>query len=167
MSEETVVPHSANKRNILRLREGGGKVLSFQAPLWRGDRRLKVQRRVLIFFFLWRDTEPGPFIDILYEPDNHADGKFLFVLGTALYLLPIRHDPFPADQTLLNFYVTVPTNVISITDGQIYRESELFYLGGRPAINVGLSVSRVGGNAQTKAMKQVAGRLRLDLAQYR
>ena len=61
----------------------------------------------------------------------------------------------------------IPTNVISITDGQIYLESDLFYGGVRPAINVGLSVSRVGGNAQTKAMKQVAGMLRLSLAQYR
>ncbi len=61
----------------------------------------------------------------------------------------------------------IPTNVISITDGQIYLENDLFYAGTRPAINVGLSVSRVGGNAQEKAMKQVAGRLRLDLAQYR
>ncbi|WP_132083246.1 F0F1 ATP synthase subunit alpha [Anaerospora hongkongensis] len=61
----------------------------------------------------------------------------------------------------------IPTNVISITDGQIFLESELFYSGIRPAINVGLSVSRVGGSAQIKAMKQVAGRLRLDLAQYR
>lgn len=61
----------------------------------------------------------------------------------------------------------IPTNVISITDGQIFLESELFYAGVRPAINVGLSVSRVGGSAQVKAMKQVAGRLRLDLAQYR
>lgn len=61
----------------------------------------------------------------------------------------------------------IPTNVISITDGQIYLESDLFYSGIRPAINVGLSVSRVGGAAQIKAMKQVAGRLRLELAQYR
>lgn len=61
----------------------------------------------------------------------------------------------------------IPTNIISITDGQIYLEADLFYAGIRPAINVGLSVSRVGGNAQIKAMKQVAGRLRLDLAQYR
>ncbi len=61
----------------------------------------------------------------------------------------------------------IPTNVISITDGQIFLESGLFYSGVRPAINVGISVSRVGGNAQIKAMKQVAGRLRLDLAQYR
>lgn len=61
----------------------------------------------------------------------------------------------------------IPTNVISITDGQIYLESDLFYQGIRPAVNVGLSVSRVGGSAQFKAMRQVAGRLRLDLAQYR
>ncbi|NWG75552.1 MAG: F0F1 ATP synthase subunit alpha [Rubrivivax sp.] len=61
----------------------------------------------------------------------------------------------------------IPTNVISITDGQIYLETDLFYSGVRPAISVGLSVSRVGGNAQIKAMKQVAGSLRLDLAQYR
>ncbi len=61
----------------------------------------------------------------------------------------------------------IPTNVISITDGQIYLEPDLFYAGVRPAINVGISVSRVGGNAQIKAMKKVAGRLRLDLAQYR
>ncbi|GBD93045.1 ATP synthase subunit alpha [bacterium BMS3Abin05] len=61
----------------------------------------------------------------------------------------------------------IPTNVISITDGQIYLETDLFYSGFRPAINAGLSVSRVGGNAQIKAMKQVAGSLRLDLAQFR
>lgn len=61
----------------------------------------------------------------------------------------------------------IPTNVISITDGQIFLESELFYAGQRPAVNAGISVSRVGGNAQTKAMKQVAGTLRIELAQYR
>jgi F-type H+/Na+-transporting ATPase subunit alpha len=61
----------------------------------------------------------------------------------------------------------IPTNVISITDGQIFLETDLFYSGVRPAINVGTSVSRVGGNAQTQAMKKVAGRLRLDLSQYR
>ena len=61
----------------------------------------------------------------------------------------------------------IPTNVISITDGQIFLETDLFFSGVRPAINVGISVSRVGGNAQTKAMKRVAGRMKLDLAQYR
>ncbi len=66
-----------------------------------------------------------------------------------------------------DFSAYIPTNVISITDGQIYLESDLFYAGIRPAVNAGLSVSRVGGNAQNKAMKKVAGSLRLDLAQYR
>ncbi|MDX6550964.1 MAG: F-type H+/Na+-transporting ATPase subunit alpha, partial [Gaiellales bacterium] len=61
----------------------------------------------------------------------------------------------------------IPTNVISITDGQIFLQSDLFYSGVRPAINAGISVSRVGGNAQRKAMRKVAGRLRLDLASYR
>src|SRR5205085_2152293 len=61
----------------------------------------------------------------------------------------------------------IPTNVISITDGQIYLESDLFNAGIRPALNVGISVSRVGGAAQTRAMRQVAGKLRLDLAQFR
>ncbi len=66
-----------------------------------------------------------------------------------------------------DFSAYIPTNVISITDGQIYLENDLFYAGVRPAINAGLSVSRVGGNAQTKAMKKVGGTLRLTLAQYR
>ncbi len=74
----------------------------------------------------------------------------------------------PIIETLLgDVSAYVPTNVISITDGQIYLEPELFYAGTRPAINVGISVSRVGGDAQTKAMKKVAGGLRLDLAQFR
>jgi F-type H+-transporting ATPase subunit alpha len=74
----------------------------------------------------------------------------------------------PIIETLLgDVSAYVPTNVISITDGQIYLEGNLFYAGIRPAVNVGLSVSRVGGDAQTKAMKQVAGRLRLDMAAFR
>lgn len=74
----------------------------------------------------------------------------------------------PFIETLANdISAYIPTNVISITDGQIFLESDLFNAGVRPAINVGTSVSRVGGSAQTKAMKQVAGRLKLDLAQYR
>ncbi len=74
----------------------------------------------------------------------------------------------PVIETLLgDVSAYVPTNVISITDGQIYLEPELFYAGQRPAMNVGISVSRVGGDAQTRAMKKVAGGLRLDLAQFR
>jgi F-type H+-transporting ATPase subunit alpha len=74
----------------------------------------------------------------------------------------------PIIETLLgDVSAYVPTNVISITDGQIYLENNLFYAGIRPAVNVGISVSRVGGDAQTRAMKQVAGRLRLDMASFR
>jgi F-type H+-transporting ATPase subunit alpha len=74
----------------------------------------------------------------------------------------------PIIETLLgDVSAYIPTNVISITDGQIYLEGDLFYAGIRPAVNVGISVSRVGGDAQTKAMRQVAGRLRLDMAAYR
>jgi F-type H+-transporting ATPase subunit alpha len=74
----------------------------------------------------------------------------------------------PVIETLENdVSAYIPTNVISITDGQIFLETDLFNAGMRPAVNVGISVSRVGGSAQTKAMKQVAGKLKLDLAQYR
>jgi F-type H+-transporting ATPase subunit alpha len=74
----------------------------------------------------------------------------------------------PIIETLLgDVSAYIPTNVISITDGQIYLESNLFNAGIRPAVNVGISVSRVGGDAQSRAMKQVAGRLRLDMASYR
>ena len=93
-----------------------------------------------------------------------AEGyKALPVAGTGGSLTAL-----PIIETLLgDVSAYIPTNVISITDGQIYLESNLFYAGIRPAINVGLSVSRVGGDAQTKAMKQVAGRLRLDMASFR
>ena len=74
----------------------------------------------------------------------------------------------PIIETLLgDVSAYVPTNVISITDGQLYLESDLFYAGIRPAVNIGISVSRVGGDAQTKAMKQVAGQLKGDMAAFR
>ena len=85
--------------------------------------------------------------------DDHGGGSL-----TALPLIETQANDVSA---------YIPTNVISITDGQIFLESDLFYSGVRPAINVGISVSRVGGNAQTKAMKKVAGKLKLDLSQYR
>lgn len=94
------------------------------------------------------------------NPDNYIVVK-LAGSGGSLTALPII-------ETLLgDVSAYVPTNVISITDGQIYLENNLFYAGIRPAVNVGLSVSRVGGDAQTRAMKQVAGRLRLDMASFR
>jgi F-type H+-transporting ATPase subunit alpha len=95
--------------------------------------------------------------------DNADDYKILKVKGTGGSLTAL-----PIIETLLgDVSAYVPTNVISITDGQIYLETNLFNAGIRPAVNVGISVSRVGGDAQTKAMKQVAGRLRLDMASYR
>ena len=94
---------------------------------------------------------------------NADDHKIAKVRGTGGSLTAL-----PIIETLLgDVSAYVPTNVISITDGQIYLESNLFNAGIRPAVNVGISVSRVGGDAQTKAMKQVAGRLRLDMAAYR
>ncbi|HEX5809769.1 MAG TPA: F0F1 ATP synthase subunit alpha, partial [Anaerolineales bacterium] len=94
------------------------------------------------------------------SPDDH---KIVKVQGTGGSLTAL-----PLIETLLgDVSAYVPTNVISITDGQIYLETNLFNAGIRPAVNVGISVSRVGGDAQTKAMKQVAGRLRLDMASYR
>jgi F-type H+/Na+-transporting ATPase subunit alpha len=94
---------------------------------------------------------------------NPDDFKLVKVKGTGGSLTAL-----PIIETLLgDVSAYIPTNVISITDGQIYLESNLFNAGIRPAVNVGISVSRVGGDAQTKAMKQVAGRLRLDMAAYR
>lgn len=101
--------------------------------------------------------------EALEGKENSADYKITKVKGTGGSLTAL-----PIIETLLgDVSAYIPTNVISITDGQIYLESNLFYAGIRPAINVGLSVSRVGGDAQTKAMKQVASRLRLDMASFR
>ena len=90
-----------------------------------------------------------------------VDNRTIFAPGGSLTALPI------IETQAGDVSAYIPTNVISITDGQIFLESDLFFSGVRPAVNVGISVSRVGGSAQTKAMKGVAGRLRLDLAQYR
>jgi F-type H+-transporting ATPase subunit alpha len=90
-----------------------------------------------------------------------VDGKIILKPGGSLTALPI------IETQAGDVSAYIPTNVISITDGQIFLEADLFFAGVRPAINVGISVSRVGGSAQVKAMRQVAGRLRLDLAQYR
>ena len=95
--------------------------------------------------------------------DNADDYKLVKVQGTGGSLTAL-----PIIETLLgDVSAYIPTNVISITDGQIYLENDLFFAGIRPAVNAGLSVSRVGGDAQTKAMRQVAGGLRLDMAAFR
>ena len=95
------------------------------------------------------------------ENPSVVDGKNILKPGGSLTALPI------IETQAGDVSAYIPTNVISITDGQIFLESDLFYSGVRPAVNVGISVSRVGGSAQIKAMKAVAGRLRIDLAQYR
>ncbi len=101
--------------------------------------------------------------EALKAMENAGDYKIVKVRGSGGSLTAL-----PIIETLLgDVSAYIPTNVISITDGQIYLESNLFYAGIRPAVNVGISVSRVGGDAQTKAMKQVAGRLRLDMAAFR
>jgi F-type H+-transporting ATPase subunit alpha len=97
----------------------------------------------------------------LREDDGIVDGRTILKPGGSMTALPI------IETQAGDVSAYIPTNVISITDGQIFLESDLFNAGVRPAVNVGISVSRVGGSAQTKAMKSVAGRLRLDLAQYR
>src|SRR4051812_46570907 len=97
----------------------------------------------------------------LSEDPKVVDGVNILKPGGSLTALPI------IETQAGDVSAYIPTNVISITDGQIFREADLFYAGVRPAVNVGISVSRVGGSAQVKAMRSVAGRLRLDLAQYR
>ncbi|HZJ00927.1 MAG TPA: F0F1 ATP synthase subunit alpha [Gemmatimonadaceae bacterium] len=97
----------------------------------------------------------------LREDNEVVDGKTILKPGGSLTALPV------IETQAGDVSAYIPTNVISITDGQIFLEADLFYSGVRPAVNVGISVSRVGGSAQVKAMKTVAGRLRLDLAQYR
>jgi F-type H+-transporting ATPase subunit alpha len=107
----------------------------------------------------------GPLAKADAEQDmaKGVEGKIVKVKGTGGSLTAL-----PIIETLLgDVSAYVPTNVISITDGQIYLENDLFYSGIRPAINAGISVSRVGGDAQLKAMKQVAGQLRLDMAAFR
>ncbi|MDE3171726.1 MAG: F0F1 ATP synthase subunit alpha [Gemmatimonadota bacterium] len=97
----------------------------------------------------------------LREDEGVVDGRTILKPGGSLTALPI------IETQAGDVSAYIPTNVISITDGQIFLEADLFFAGVRPAINVGISVSRVGGSAQIKAMKSVAGRLRLDLAQFR
>jgi F-type H+-transporting ATPase subunit alpha len=97
----------------------------------------------------------------LSEDQSVVDGTNILKPGGSLTALPI------IETQAGDVSAYIPTNVISITDGQIFLEADLFFAGVRPAVNVGISVSRVGGSAQVKAMRSVAGRLRLDLAQYR
>jgi F-type H+-transporting ATPase subunit alpha len=101
--------------------------------------------------------------EAIQKMDNPENFKAVKIQGSGGSLTAL-----PIIETLLgDVSAYIPTNVISITDGQIYLESDLFFAGIRPAVNAGLSVSRVGGDAQTRAMRQVAGGLRLDMAAFR
>jgi F-type H+/Na+-transporting ATPase subunit alpha len=104
-----------------------------------------------------REAYPG---DVFYLHSRLLERAAKLEKGGSLTALPL------IETQANDVSAYIPTNVISITDGQIFLESDLFYAGIRPALNVGISVSRVGGNAQTRAMRQVAGRLKLDLAQF-
>jgi F-type H+-transporting ATPase subunit alpha len=136
------------------------------------------------YFVVKKGTEPKPGdlnfrgVDGKIHIGEHAQGDAKKALEARddKADLEIKRDPWSGGSlTALPIIETqagdvsayIPTNVISITDGQIFLESDLFYSGVRPAINVGISVSRVGGNAQIKAMKKYAGTLRLELAQFR
>jgi F-type H+-transporting ATPase subunit alpha len=104
-----------------------------------------------------REAYPG---DVFYLHSRLLERAAKLEKGGSLTALPM------IETQANDVSAYIPTNVISITDGQIFLEPDLFYAGVRPALNVGISVSRVGGNAQTRAMRQVAGRLKLDLAQF-
>jgi F-type H+-transporting ATPase subunit alpha len=104
-----------------------------------------------------REAYPG---DVFYLHSRLLERAAKLERGGSLTALPV------IETQANDVSAYIPTNVISITDGQIFLESDLFYAGIRPALNVGISVSRVGGNAQTRAMRQVAGKLKLDMAQF-
>jgi len=148
------------------------------------SRLLERAARLADKFVLVKKSYAGPLADISASVDGQVyDGPLAFhEAEQARQAMPAPDEykslkvhgsggsltALPIIETLLgDVSAYVPTNVISITDGQIYLENNLFYAGIRPAVNVGLSVSRVGGDAQTRAMKQVAGRLRLDMASFR
>ena len=148
------------------------------------SRLLERAARLADKFVLVKKSYAGPLADISASVDGQIyDGPLAFrEAEQARQAMPAPDEykslkvrgsggsltALPIIETLLgDVSAYVPTNVISITDGQIYLENNLFYAGIRPAVNVGLSVSRVGGDAQTRAMKQVAGRLRLDMASFR
>ena len=154
---------------VLHVQRGQADALRVRRPLQAGRRvppavaraassagpRSVSRRRVLSPLAVCSSARPS------CANDAVVDGKNILKPGGSLTALPI------IETQAGDVSAYIPTNVISITDGQIFLETDLFYAGVRPAVNVGISVSRVGGSAQIKAMKEVAGRLRLDLAQYR
>ncbi len=141
-----------------RLLERAAKLAPEYVVVPKGQEATRPADRTKIYF--GRDSKPNAEAAAKKMGDGY-EAKKLADSGGSLTALPI------IETQAGDVSAYIPTNVISITDGQIFLETDLFYSGVRPAINVGISVSRVGGNAQIKAMKQVAGTLRLDLAQFR
>ena len=156
-------PKRGEKHPFIDLAQAGADPEMFPYPVWSRLMRetLRTRQRELLERSPGREAYPG---DVFYlhsrllERSAHLSEERGGGSMTALPIIETQAGDVSA---------YIPTNVISITDGQIYLESNLFFSGQRPAVNVGLSVSRVGGAAQTKAMKQSAGSLRIDLAQFR
>src|SRR5947208_638477 len=146
---ERTAPGVVDRQPVREPVQTGLKAIDAMIPIGRGQRELVIG-----------DRQTGK-TAVALDTIINQKGKGLICIYVA-----IGQKKSTAAQ-VVDVSAYMPTNVISITDGQIYLESDLFYSGVRPAVNVGLSVSRVGGNAQIKAMKQVAGTLRIDLAQYR
>ena len=142
------------------LRDSGRHALVIYDDLWKHAVAYR-QVSLLLRRPPGREAFPGDIFNLHSRLLERAAKLSDAVGGGSLTALPI------VETQAGDYSAYIPTNVISITDGQIYLESDLFYSGVRPAVHVGLSVSRVGGNAQIKAMKKVAGMLRLELAQYR
>jgi F-type H+-transporting ATPase subunit alpha len=142
------------------IRDSGGHVVVIYDDLWKHATAYR-QVSLLLRRPPGREAFPGDIFNLHSRLLERAAKLSDELGGGSLTALPI------VETQAGDYSAYIPTNVISITDGQIYLESDLFYSGVRPAVHVGLSVSRVGGNAQIKAMKKVAGMLRLELAQYR
>src|SRR5438874_11507 len=147
---ERFAPGVVDRRSVKEPLQTGLKAIDAMIPIGRGQRELIIGDRGT------GKTAIG--IDTIINQKGQDVFCFYVAIGQKRSIIATQ---------LGDVSAYIPTNVISITDGQIYLESDLFYGGIRPAVNVGLSVSRVGGSAQVRAMRQVAGKLRLDLAQYR
>src|SRR5205814_2012094 len=157
---ERLAPGVVDRSPVKEPLQTGLKAIDGMIPIGRGQRELIIGDRQTGKTAIALDT-------IINNKDKDLVCIYVAVgqrMATVVQVAELLEEHGAMDNTII---VAAPANVISITDGQIFLESDLFYKGVRPAINVGISVSRVGGNAQTKAMKKVAGKLRLDLSQYR
>src|SRR3989475_598654 len=172
---ERYAPGVVDRRSVKEPIQTGLKAIDAMIPIGRGQRELIIGDRGTGKTAIGVDTiinQKGEDVFCFYVAIGQKRSTVAQVVrvledaGAMAYTtIVVASASEPAPLGDVSAYI--PTNVISITDGQIYLESDLFYGGVRPAVNVGLSVSRVGGSAQVRAMRQVAGKLRLDLAQYR